>query len=98
MQNTLIINNVGKLDEIAWLLNLRGKDIEFNPVFFSYLFIEFDDLSYRATLFIDPKKLTKPVKEYLDANRIKHQPYDEIFSFIKNFDSKTVLLSKNSVS
>ena len=35
---------VSALDEVAWLLNLRGKDIDFNPVFFSYVIVTPDSL------------------------------------------------------
>ena len=45
------------LDDIAWMLNLRGTDISFNPLFFSHLIFHKNDLS--ATLFIDAKKVEK---------------------------------------
>ncbi|MGH8153031.1 MAG: aminopeptidase P family protein [Rhodanobacteraceae bacterium] len=41
------------LDEIAWVLNLRGRDVEYNPVFLAHLLIEMDG----ATLFVEPSKL-----------------------------------------
>ena len=40
--NSLLITT---LDDIAWLLNLRGNDIQFNPLFFSYLLFYKDDNS-----------------------------------------------------
>jgi Xaa-Pro aminopeptidase len=48
--NKYIINlNIkGKLDEIAWVLNLRGNDISYNPVFFSYLLIDFTQEKIKA--------------------------------------------------
>jgi Xaa-Pro aminopeptidase len=51
---------VTKLDEIAWLLNLRGSDIVYNPVFFSYLLLKVHDYnSYTSdiTLYVDEIKL-----------------------------------------
>lgn len=45
------------LDEIAWLFNLRGSDIPFNPVFFSYGLVTQD----QAILYIDATKLTEEV-------------------------------------
>ena len=46
---------VTTLDDIAWMLNLRGSDISFNPLFFSYLIFDKTELS--ATLFIDQEKV-----------------------------------------
>jgi Xaa-Pro aminopeptidase len=62
------------LDEIAWLYNLRGSDIEYNPVFFAYSIVTPDD----ATLFIDEAKLTDEVKAHL-GDAVKIKPYDAIF-------------------
>jgi Xaa-Pro aminopeptidase len=56
-----MINNIGKLDEIAWVLNLRGNDISYNPVFFSYLLIDFTEPKARAKLFIDKIKISENV-------------------------------------
>ncbi|KAL1491213.1 hypothetical protein ABEB36_011846 [Hypothenemus hampei] len=50
------------LDQIAWFLNLRGSDIEYNPVFFSYLIISANGT---FTLFIDPRQVTEELKEHL---------------------------------
>jgi Xaa-Pro aminopeptidase len=47
---------ITSLDEIAWFLNLRGKDIDFNPVFFSYLI--FHSKTKKSDLFIDSAKLS----------------------------------------
>ncbi|MCI0510935.1 Xaa-Pro aminopeptidase [Chromohalobacter marismortui] len=44
---------VSTLDDIAWLTNLRGADVDFNPVFLSHLLVE----ATRATLFVAPDKL-----------------------------------------
>src|SRR5271163_2675150 len=52
---------VSMLDEVAWLFNLRGSDIDYNPVFFAYALVTHDS----ATLYIDEKKLTKQVKDHL---------------------------------
>ncbi len=51
------------LSEIAWALNLRGSDIEYNPVFMSYLIVG----EHRALLCTDERRLTSEVKEYLDS-------------------------------
>jgi Xaa-Pro aminopeptidase len=65
---------VSMLDEIAWLFNLRGSDIPYNPVFFSYAAIT----SNSATIYVDSAKLTPEVKEYLGD--VKMKPYEALFS------------------
>lgn len=52
---------ISKLDDIAWLLNLRGNDIDYNPLFKSYLFIymkENSDKTLLFTLYVNQKKVT----------------------------------------
>lgn len=61
------------LDEVAWLFNLRGTDIPFNPVFFGYGLVTMTD----ATLFVDSSKLTDDVYKHLGQS-VKVKPYEEI--------------------
>lgn len=62
------------LDEIAWLFNLRGSDIPYNPVFFSYAIIT----PTTAELYIDETKLTPEAKAHLGQDVII-KPYEAIF-------------------
>lgn len=64
------------LDEIAWVLNLRGSDVHCNPVFISYLLISHRDVK----LFIDERKLTPEVKSYLNTCEVKVYPYIDFYS------------------
>ncbi|KAJ1987066.1 hypothetical protein GGI25_000190 [Coemansia spiralis] len=64
---------VAALDEIAWLFNLRGSDISYNPVFFAYALVT----PTTVTLFVDNVKLTDKVRTHLDGVAIK--PYGAIF-------------------
>ncbi|KAI0480789.1 putative Xaa-pro aminopeptidase P [Xylariaceae sp. FL0804] len=66
---------VSMLDEIAWIFNLRGNDIPFNPVFFAYAIITADD----ATLYIDSSKLSKECQSFLAENKVSIKPYEAIF-------------------
>lgn len=69
---------VTTLDDIAWMLNLRGNDISFNPLFFSYLLLQKSD-GYSVTLFIDESKVSSPeLQEYLTANNITTMAYDQV--------------------
>ncbi len=77
---------VSALDEIAWLLNIRGNDVEYNPVVISYVVLEAD----KCTLFVNPEKVDSPAQNYLDFNNIDIQPYEAVFDHIKSL-SGTVL-------
>ncbi|KAF9869359.1 metallopeptidase family M24 [Colletotrichum karsti] len=69
---------VSMLDEIAWLFNLRGDDIPYNPVFFSYAIITPDS----ATLYVDESKLGESTRSYLSNSDIAVKPYETIFDAI----------------
>ncbi|KAI9345119.1 peptidase M24, structural domain-containing protein [Pilaira anomala] len=72
---------VSALDEIAWLFNLRGSDIECNPVFFSYAVVSEKD----AILYVDLDKVTEEVKEHL-GSLVTVRPYSELFHELKELD------------
>ena len=76
---------ISRLDDIAWLLNLRGDDIPYNPVFFSYaLFCKnSDELSVK--LFINKNKVDSPeILKYLKENKIQLYDYKQIFDELEN--------------
>lgn len=63
------------LDSIAWLLNLRGNDISFNPVFFAYLVITMDSV----VLYVDKVKMNSEISAYLSELQIRTKPYTSIW-------------------
>lgn len=65
---------VSSLDDIAWLFNIRGKDVNFNPVVLAFALINQD----HATLFINPDKLTEDEKVTLLKSGVEVLPYEEI--------------------
>ena len=71
---------ISALDEIAWLLNIRGNDVEYNPVVISYVVLEAD----KCTLFVDANKIDSPAQNYLDFNNIAIQPYEGVFDYIRS--------------
>lgn len=77
----LNVNNflLASLDDIAWLLNLRGGDVSCNPVFLSYFLIDGDNY----TLYVDESKVNEKVKEYLDLAGVTIKGYDEIVHDLK---------------
>ena len=65
------------LDQIAWLLNLRGSDIDFNPVFFSFALFKKDTSS--VDLFVDEIHFqNEETKAYLQQINVTLKPYDSI--------------------
>lgn len=77
---------VSALDDIAWLLNLRGSDIEYNPVFFSYMILTKE---HGHTLFIDPNRLSPNIVASLNANNIKIEPYLDFFEKLRSLASSS---------
>lgn len=73
---------VSALDEIAWVLNVRGHDVEFNPVVVSYLAIEQD----KCTMFVQPEKITREVTAYLRANDVEFKSYEEVFPYLMHIE------------
>jgi Xaa-Pro aminopeptidase len=69
---------VTALDDIAWLLNLRGRDIECNPVFISYVLFSPE----KVYLFIDKNKVDASLTDKLQSDNI----------FIKDYEVFTIML------
>ncbi len=65
---------VSALDEIAWVLNLRGSDVDYNPVFLSHLLVD----AGHATLFVDADKLEATLQTTLAGDGIRIAPYQAI--------------------
>ena len=78
---------ITSLDDIAYLLNLRGNDISYNPVFLSYLLIEED----KVTLFIEKNKLEEKVKKYLKENKIAIEDYFSIDEAVSKLNGSVLL-------
>ena len=83
---------VSQLDEIAWLLNLRGTDVHCNPVFVAYMLLDQSE----ATLFTNPEKITPEVAAYLKENKINTLPYADITEALKVYKAETLLLDPNT--
>ena len=84
---------VSALDEIAWLLNIRGNDVEYNPVVISYLVLEQD----RCTLFVLPEKVTNEAATYLADNNIEVRNYEDVFAKLGELDG-TILFDGAKVN
>ncbi|KAK4748832.1 hypothetical protein SAY87_015418 [Trapa incisa] len=70
---------ISMLDEVAWLLNLRGSDIPHSPVMYAYLLVRTDS----AILFIDNSKVSPEVMAHLKNAGVELRPYDNVLSEIE---------------
>lgn len=79
---------VSALDDIAWLLNLRGTDVHCNPVFVAYVLISTSDV----TLYINNAKLTPYVEAYLSQQHVRVAPYEKVGEGLQKYFEYNILL------
>ncbi|NOY95793.1 MAG: aminopeptidase P family protein [Chlorobi bacterium] len=82
------IQVVAALDDLAWAFNLRGSDIEYNPVFIGYGVIGSDI----KALFVEKKKLPVTLSEKMEREGIKIYGYDELTGFLKGLKDQKILI------
>jgi len=83
------------LDDIAWLFNIRGKDVDYNPVVIAYALVE----SEKATLFVAAEKLTPDTSAYLQSQGITVAAYEDINEELKQLStSKAVLVDGSKLN
>lgn len=85
---------VSALDDIAWILNLRGNDVHCNPVFVSYLVIS----TTKATLYIDPEKLTPDAVSYLATEGIEIRNNADIIKERCDYHEYNILLDPHQLN
>ena len=94
-ENGATVHLISSLYDIAWLLNVRGGDINYVPVVLSYLSITKDT----CTWFLQEEIITPELKAYLDANDIKTAPYDSFYEYVKNIGAdETVMMNTKVVN
>ncbi len=81
------------LDDIAWLFNLRGTDVENTPVFYSYGYVTHD----KAVLFVDTQA-TQGVLPSLERDNVSVLKYDSFDEYISSIKEKNVIADKNTVN
>ena len=94
------------LDDIAWLLNIRGNDILYNPVVLSYalvtmdqlyLFVNSSVLEGKAYPYLEDEKGIS-VREYLERTGVTVMPYDGVYDMVEGIKNEKVLLEKCRVN
>ena len=85
---------ISGLDDIAWLLNIRGRDVKCNPLTIAYSVIT----EGKCYLFIDDRKINSKVRVELEKANVEIMPYDSIGKFLEDIKVGTILLdvAKNS--
>ena len=82
------------LDDIVWLLNIRGNDVPCNPVVLSYLAVT----ETEVLLFIQEEALDDSARSYLEGLGVTVKPYDSIYDYVKTLAGQAVMVEKSRVN
>ncbi|MDD2511898.1 MAG: aminopeptidase P family protein [Proteiniphilum sp.] len=83
------------LDAVAWTFNLRGNDVEYNPVAVAYAYVS----EKETVLFISPEKLTDAITEAYLEQGIRITGYDEIFAYVSRLpENSSVCITGNKIN
>lgn len=93
-QEKIDVHIITSLDDQAWLYNLRGNDVNYNPVFLSYTVITPEE----TILFLNNKKVDNLVEKYLNNENIKLKEYNDFYEYIKTIRNKKVLINLDTTN
>ncbi|WP_286922865.1 aminopeptidase P family protein [Proteiniphilum sp. UBA5375] len=86
---------IATLDTIAWTFNLRGNDVEYNPVAVAYAYVSENE----TVLFIDQVKLTGEVAGFYKERGIKIDDYHKIFEYVSRLpENSSVCVTGNKIN
>lgn len=86
---------ITELDETAWLFNIRGKDIEYNPVVLSYAVI----LPEKAVLFLRQDRLLDKAMSYLNSQGVEVEDYEQFTSYLRSLPKNHIrIFSRNRIT
>ena len=85
---------ISALDDIAWILNCRGRDVEYNPVFLAHLYIDHS----RTVLFIDDAKLSTEMQQRFALDNIEILAYNASIKFLVELKQQNILIDPAKVS
>jgi len=87
-KNRTAAHLISSLDDLAWLLNIRGQDVPCNPVVLGFVLITTED----TTLYIEPSKLSAQATEQLKGYGVRVAPYEDVFKAISTLDVASILI------
>ncbi len=85
---------ISALDEIGWLLNIRGKDVDYTPCLISYVVVEMD----KCTIFVAPNKLDAAAHTYLNRVGISVCDYEQVFTYLQTLQAKGIMYDGGKVN
>lgn len=83
---------ISSLDDVAWTVNLRGSDVDCNPVFLGYIYISMD----KAILFVDTEKLEEDAKKLMKDSGVEVKEYEDFFDYLASLKDESILIAPNS--
>nr|WP_319570671.1 aminopeptidase P family protein [uncultured Draconibacterium sp.] len=88
------IHVVSMLDELAWLYNLRGSDVPYNPVFTAFALIG----ENKSVLFVDAGKIDSELKLRLEADGVELKDYSSFYNYLAEINGKTIFIDPSSLN
>lgn len=85
---------ISGLDDIAWLLNIRGRDVKCNPLTIAYAVVS----EKKCYLFIDGSKVKSEIETELKKANVELRPYDSIAEFLKSITEGTILFDSSKTN
>ena len=85
---------VSALDEIGWLLNIRGKDVDYTPCLISYVVVEMD----KCSIFVASSKLDDAARAYLKRIHVNVYEYEQVFDYLKQIDAQGIMYDGGKVN
>ena len=85
---------ISALDEIGWLLNIRGKDVDYTPCLISYVVVEMD----KCTIFVSPNKLDAAAHTYLNRVGINVCDYEQVFTYLQTLQAEGIMYDGGKVN
>lgn len=92
-ENKADVHVLSSLDDIAWLFNMRGNDVSFNPVVLSYAVIYLDSV----VLFMDKDKCDEKMLKNFEECHTSIYPYNDIYDYLKNADASLTYMINESI-
>jgi Xaa-Pro aminopeptidase len=85
---------VSALDEIGWLLNIRGKDVDYTPCLISYVVVEMN----KCTLFVAASKLDNAAQAYLQSIDVDVMDYEQVFAYLQDLSVDSIMYDGGKVN